>query len=173
MLEIPTPLSPALLKLTHCHILQLFGFIRKMNSLKDEGTVDPNYLIRFFLDAATGETPHVDASLVARLTDGTIAVFQDINKSLIDRVKESSESQSYSFSLGRSSDRLRLWSDGYGISSGTLDDIFERSSRLRGATLEVLCSIGSTLTESKFGNHYASFKKLFVVASKLIIAVYL
>ncbi|KAK1671438.1 hypothetical protein BDP55DRAFT_752919 [Colletotrichum godetiae] len=120
---------------------------RKMDSLKTEETIDTNYLIRSFLSAATGESPHVGASLVARLTDGTITVFQDINKLLIDRAKGIPESHAYAISLGRSSDRLRLWSDGYGISSGASDDIFERSSRLRGATLEILCSIGSTLTE--------------------------
>ncbi|KAI3542253.1 hypothetical protein CSPX01_07008 [Colletotrichum filicis] len=88
-----------------------------MSSLGDEGAVDTNYLIRLFLDTPGEETPHVGASLVARLAEGTIAVFQDIQK------------------------------DGYGISSGASDDLFERSSRLRGATLEILSSIGVTLTE--------------------------
>ncbi|KAK1494215.1 hypothetical protein CTAM01_09096 [Colletotrichum tamarilloi] len=86
-------------------------------NLKKEGNVDTSYLIRLFLNAAAGETPHVGASLVARLTEGTVAVFQDINKYLIDRFNGISESRSYSVSLRRSSDRLQLWSDGYGISS--------------------------------------------------------
>lgn len=120
-----------------------------MSSLRDEGVVDTNYLIRLFLDTPAEETPHVGASLLARLAEGTIAVFQDIQKSPIDGVKGDSESQSYLVSLGRSSDRLRLWSDGYGISSGASDDLFERSSRLRGATLEILSSIGLTLIDSK------------------------
>ncbi|KAI3553328.1 hypothetical protein CABS03_12695 [Colletotrichum abscissum] len=120
-------------------------------NLKKEGNVDTSYLIRLFLNAAAGETPHVGASLVARLTEGTVAVFQDINKYLIDRFNGISESRSYSVSLRRSSDRLQLWSDGYGISSAASDEIFDRSCRLRGATLEILCSIGSTLTESLLG----------------------
>ncbi|KAK1543819.1 hypothetical protein CPAR01_04452 [Colletotrichum paranaense] len=115
-----------------------------MSSLRDEGAVDTNYLIRLFLDTPAEETPHVGASLVARLAEGTIAVFRDIQKSPIDDVKGDSESEPYLVSLGRSSDRLRLWSDGYGISSGASDDLFERSSRLRGATLEILSSIAST-----------------------------
>ncbi|UQC76498.1 uncharacterized protein CLUP02_18011 [Colletotrichum lupini] len=118
-----------------------------MSSLRDEGAVDTNYLIRLFLDTPAEETPHVGAGLVARLAEGTIAVFQDIKKSPIDGVKGDSESQSYLVSLGRSSDRLQLWSDGYGISSRASHGLFERSSRLRGATLEILSSIGLALTE--------------------------
>ncbi|KAK1447234.1 hypothetical protein CMEL01_09073 [Colletotrichum melonis] len=120
----------------------------KMSSLRDEEAVDTDYLLRLFLDTPAKETPRAGASLVARLAEGTIAVFQDIQKSPVDGVKGSPESLSCLVSLGRSSDRLRLWSDGYGISSGASDDIFERSSRLRGATLEILSSIGVTLTET-------------------------
>ncbi|KXH30990.1 hypothetical protein CNYM01_11380 [Colletotrichum nymphaeae SA-01] len=143
-----------------------------MSYLRDEGVVDTNYLIRLFLDTPAEETPHVGASLVARLAEGTIAVFQGIQTSSIDGVKGNPESQSNFVSLGRSFDRLRLWSDGYGISSGASDDLFERSSRLRGATLEILSSIGLTLTESKSEVYPRDFKKeLFGVASKLIIFV--
>lgn len=140
-----TPLSPS----QSLSLLSTFPTIIKMNSLRDEGAVDTNYLIRLFLDTPAEATPHVGASLVARLAAGTMAVFQDIQKGPIDGVERDSESQSYLVSLGRSSDRLRLWSDGYGISSGASDDLFERSSRLRGATLEILSSIGLVLTESK------------------------
>ncbi|KAK7443092.1 hypothetical protein Landi51_09295 [Colletotrichum acutatum] len=120
-----------------------------MSSLRDEEAVDTNYLIRLFLDAPAEETPHVGASLIARLAEGTIAVFQDIQKTPIDEVKGNFETRSYLVSLGRSSDRLRLWSDGYGISSGGSDDLFEQSSRLRGARLEVLSSVELTLTEKQ------------------------
>ncbi|OHE91464.1 hypothetical protein CORC01_13236 [Colletotrichum orchidophilum] len=118
-----------------------------MDSLRNKRAVDPKYLLRLFLNAAVGEIPLTGASLVARLTKDTIAVFQYINRSIVDGAKAGLESQPYSVSLGRSLDRLRLWSDGYRISSGGFDDIFEQSSRLRRATLKILSSIGLTLTE--------------------------
>ncbi|KXH59792.1 hypothetical protein CSAL01_07311 [Colletotrichum salicis] len=132
-----------------------------MDSLKNEEFADTNYLIGLFLDAATGETPHVGASLAARLTEGTIAVFQDINKSLIDRAKERQDLQSYSISLGRSFDRLRLWSAGIGLTLTETSKLIVTVQHLGLlASTRVTGPLGKTQSPECFTNNVKELRQL-------------
>ena len=45
---------------------------------------------------------------------------------------------------------LRLWADGYGVSSGELDKVLADSTRLRRSTVRLLVSLCRTLTNRKF-----------------------
>ena len=108
-------------------------------------------LIRHFLDAAAlagkSDGPE-EKSLVARLCAESITAFRAIVKHLLERQEATSESRKAYTSLQRSLSRLILWSDGYGVAAGKLDEVFTKSQDVRRATLSILASIGRTLVES-------------------------
>ncbi|RTE84357.1 hypothetical protein BHE90_001085, partial [Fusarium euwallaceae] len=101
-----------------------------------------------FLEAATpvGEISSHKTSLVAQLCEETIGLFELILKPLLEE-KGSSHPKETCNSLQRSCSRLKLWSVGYGICLGRLDDVLAKSQNLRHATLKILVSISRTLTE--------------------------
>lgn len=124
-----------------------------MDQLRDQEAYDAATIVHRFLNASSAEgiPPH-EESLVTRLCGETIVVFQGITKHLQRHSATGEEGNNdvreAVISLQRSYNRLKLWSDGYGICTGQLDDTFAKSQKLRGATLKILASIGEALCTS-------------------------
>ncbi|QPC79279.1 hypothetical protein HYE68_010031 [Fusarium pseudograminearum] len=121
-----------------------------MENIAEKQSYDPALKVQLFLDAlaALGERPVEEGSLIARLCSSLIIVFGDtIQKLGSTKVSKQEDRPSDSLSIQRSFDRLRLWSDNYGICAGDQDTNFSKSRRLRRATTEILTSISDTVLE--------------------------
>lgn len=121
-----------------------------MELLKQQDDYDRAQMVQKYLQANPhNEKPPNEKSLAARLC----AKIHDIFRAIIEYLLINNESPNLTepyLSLERSFSRLKLWSDGYGVSKGELDDVFARSRTVCRATLKLLASIGATLTERKF-----------------------
>lgn len=94
-----------------------------------------------------GLAPEPDKnSAVARLTYALDTLFRKIIAILSS--KKEFPSGIYK-SLDDSRSRFCLWSDGYGIANGSMDDKFQRSPRLRRVTMKTLCHLSSTVVDRK------------------------
>lgn len=117
--------------------------------LESQSSYDPDVIVlaggSARIDAAHGDAG--DKSLAARFCSETTELFRLMIRHLSTQVKVPKDAAT---SLGRSYSRLKLWSDGYGVSQGKLDDVFARSRKIRSATLKSLGSIGETLTERAY-----------------------
>ncbi|QPC61944.1 hypothetical protein HYE67_004175 [Fusarium culmorum] len=120
-----------------------------MENIAEKQSYDPALKVQLFLDAlaALGERPVEEGSLIARLCSSLIIVFGDTIQNLGSTKVSKQDRPSASLSLQRSFDRLRLWSDNYGICAGEQDTNFSKSRRLRHATTEILTSISDTVLE--------------------------
>ncbi|KAL6901509.1 hypothetical protein GGI43DRAFT_403189 [Trichoderma evansii] len=91
---------------------------------------------------------YVDKTLgyleVSRLSANLLSLFKEVVLSLREQASIPKDAR---ISLERSCSALILWSDGYGISQGNLNDIFQRSSKLRHTLLKNLSHLGRVLTE--------------------------
>jgi hypothetical protein len=124
-----------------------------MEKLFKQDAYDAASKVRLFLDtlAVLDGKPPNEESLVARLCSSLLLVFHDtIQRVDGSKLPEEEDKPSVSISLRRSLDRLRLWSDGYGICTGDQDVNFSKSRRLRRATTETLINISDTVLESRF-----------------------
>lgn len=124
-----------------------------MENIAEKQSYDPELKVQLLLDAlaALGEKPVEEGSLIARLCSLLIIVFGDtIQKLGSTKVSKQEDRPSASLSLQRSFDRLRLWSDNYGICAGEQDTSFSKSRHLRRTTTEILTSISDTVLESMF-----------------------
>ncbi|KAM0464658.1 hypothetical protein ACHAPV_002492 [Trichoderma viride] len=81
---------------------------------------------------------------VSRLSANLLLLFKEIILLLRQQVAIPKDAR---ISLERSCSALILWSDGYGIAQGRLNDIFKRSSKLRYTLLKNLSRLGRALTE--------------------------
>ncbi|PVH71686.1 hypothetical protein DL98DRAFT_596710 [Cadophora sp. DSE1049] len=70
--------------------------------------------------------------------------------------------------LERSWSSLILWSDGYGVTDGELDEVLAKSCTLRQSTLELLTNISKTLTERLIPQFEPSDGKLDLNPLKLV-----
>ncbi|RDW87378.1 hypothetical protein BP5796_03072 [Coleophoma crateriformis] len=113
---------------------------------KAQETYDATSIIRFLEATSHNEEPPDERSLASRLCAECLTLFEVLMKTVLKR-EDPTITKSRKIGLERSLSRLKLWSDGYEVLRGDLDDILERSSKLRTATLELLGSIGSTLTD--------------------------
>jgi len=95
---------------------------------------------------AHGSKPE-DRSAAARLCDSILAVFDVIILELQHMHAAELATKKIRISLGRSRDTIALWSDGYGIQRGTMDELLAKSRNLRRATLKTLLSIVNTLLD--------------------------
>ncbi|CAG1965751.1 unnamed protein product [Fusarium graminearum] len=121
-----------------------------MENIAEKQSYDPELKVQLLLDAlaALGEKPVEEGSLIARLCSLLIIVFGDtIQKLGSTKVSKQEDRPSASLSLQRSFDRLRLWSDNYGICAGEQDTSFSKSRHLRRTTTEILTSISDTVLE--------------------------
>ncbi|KAI3336423.1 hypothetical protein HD806DRAFT_5390 [Xylariaceae sp. AK1471] len=117
-----------------------------MENFTSKESYDASLIIRQFLLA----TPHHnqkpdERSLTARLCGESLELFREILKASTSG--HCSTASSNLVSLERSFGRLKLWSDGYGIAAGRLDDVFARSQVIRNATQNLLSSLATTLTD--------------------------
>ncbi|KAL2679277.1 hypothetical protein Neosp_010044 [[Neocosmospora] mangrovei] len=92
-----------------------------------------------------GQAPELDEkSAVARLTAAVDALFREIVVILSDKGKFPRD---IFISLDRSRSCFSLWSDGHGVASGSLDDSFQRSGKLRHTTIKTLSHLSTTLID--------------------------
>ncbi|KAI8716925.1 hypothetical protein NCS52_00987100 [Fusarium sp. LHS14.1] len=93
----------------------------------------------------SGPAPEPDEkSAVARLTAALDTLFREIVVILSDREKFPRD---IFISLDRSRSCFSLWSDGHGVAIGGLDDRFQRSGKLRHATIKTLSHLSTTLID--------------------------
>ncbi|WAO92237.1 Hypothetical protein NCS54_00973600 [Fusarium falciforme] len=85
-----------------------------------------------------------EKSAAARLTAALDTLFREIVVILSDKGKFPRD---IFISLDRSRSCFSLWSDGHGVASGSLDDKFQRSRKLRQATMKTLSHLSSTLID--------------------------
>ncbi len=85
-------------------------------------------------------------SEVARLCSSLQDLFREINRTILEQNSVSKEAQ---ISIERSRRALVLWSEGYGIVEGRLNEAFSKSRKLRCTVLKTLSHIGNVLTDSK------------------------
>ncbi|KAI0411103.1 hypothetical protein F5X98DRAFT_64653 [Xylaria grammica] len=86
-----------------------------------------------------------ERSLIARLCVETSVLFKQIIKLLFNDGIPSLEP--HRISLQRSFSRLIMWSNGYGIADGLMDEVFAKSRSLRCSVIHLLASIATTLTD--------------------------
>ncbi|KAL6355073.1 hypothetical protein LRP88_11550 [Fusarium phalaenopsidis] len=85
-----------------------------------------------------------EKSAVARLTAALDILFREI---LVLLSNKGNFPRDIFISLDRTRSILSLWSNGYGVASGSLDDKFQRSRNLRKATMETLSHISSNIID--------------------------
>jgi len=95
-----------------------------------------------------------DRSITARLCDGILNVLHHIiselsssQRSGIDTPNTEAITKKTCMSLARTRATIALWSDGYGIQDGRLDEVLAKSRNLRRSTLKTLSSIANTLLD--------------------------
>lgn len=91
---------------------------------------------------------------VSRLSANLLLLFKEIILLLRQQVAIPKDAR---ISLERSCSALILWSDGYGIAQGRLNDIFKRSSKLRYTLLKNLSRLGRALTERTHASFYTQY----------------
>ncbi|PTB41614.1 hypothetical protein M441DRAFT_68632 [Trichoderma asperellum CBS 433.97] len=93
-------------------------------------------------------TEYADKTLehteISHLSADLLSLFKEAILSLREQATIPKDAH---ISLERSCSALILWSDGYGIAQGHLNDIFQRSSKLRHTLLKNLSRLGRVLTE--------------------------
>ncbi|KAK3323035.1 hypothetical protein B0H66DRAFT_555696 [Apodospora peruviana] len=84
----------------------------------------------------------LDRSVAARLCDGILTLFQEAIRQISrqDQVPKPVRTR-----LERSYGFIALWSNGYGIRDGNLDDVFAKSRTIRRSTLRILSNITNAL----------------------------
>lgn len=92
---------------------------------------------------------------VSRLSANLLLLFKEIILLLRQQVAIPKDAR---ISLERSCSALILWSDGYGIAQGRLNDIFKRSSKLRYTLLKNLSRLGRALTERTHTSFYTLYR---------------
>ncbi|KAI0184988.1 hypothetical protein EV127DRAFT_442655 [Xylaria flabelliformis] len=107
---------------------------------------DASLIINQFLSEASQDNQKPDErTLTARLCGESLELFRELLK-ISTNARNSTPDSDY-VSLQRSFERLKLWSDGYGVAAGRLDQVFSKSHMLRTATLKLLGSLATTLTD--------------------------
>ncbi|ETS81698.1 hypothetical protein PFICI_06700 [Pestalotiopsis fici W106-1] len=120
-----------------------------MQSLKALDTHDATQKVRQFLEKSEQSVTSVESaelSFSSRLCSNILELFREVFL-LLSNSDTPFLSRAEYISLERSFGQLKLWSDGYGVSTGELDDLLDKSRLLRRDTLKLLRSIGINLTE--------------------------
>lgn len=116
-----------------------------MDLLQARASRDAVFNVERFLDT----TPHIEGSecgrsLTAQLVSQNLQVLSLVTKTLSHEEKVS---RAVYTSFERSYGRFVLWSDGYGVSDGQLDESFKKSRILRRATLRLVRRISFVITD--------------------------
>ena len=120
-----------------------------MSSLiRSKDRYDPVTNIREWQSRQQDAKNHVDSAVyddeVAHLCESLLTLFKTIVRAFSEQGNVPKDIQ---ISLERSRSALLLWSDGCGIASGRLSDVFTRSRKLRHTVLKTLSHLGNTLVE--------------------------
>jgi hypothetical protein len=81
---------------------------------------------------------------ISRLSASLLSLFKEVVLSLREQATIPKDVR---ISLERSCSAMILWSDGYGIAQGNLNNVFKRSSKLRHTLFTNLSHLGHVLTE--------------------------
>lgn len=84
---------------------------------------------------------------ISRLSTSLLSLCKEVILSLREQATIPKDVR---ISLERSCSAMILWSDGYGIAQGNLNDIFKRSSKLRYTLFTNLSHLGRVLTERTY-----------------------
>lgn len=84
---------------------------------------------------------------ISRLSTNLLSLFKEVILSLREQTTIPKDAR---ISLERSCSALILWSDGYGIAQGSLNDVFKKSSKLRHMLFMSLSHLGHVLTERTY-----------------------
>ncbi len=113
----------------------------------------------------------LDRSITARLCDGVLDVFHEAVRQLEQPRHAETATKPVRTSLERARGLIALWSDGYGIQDGRLDDVLAKSRNIRRSTLKTLSSIANTLLGRLIPLAQISSEKLDTLTARLTAAV--
>ncbi|KAK3369286.1 hypothetical protein B0T24DRAFT_358697 [Lasiosphaeria ovina] len=116
-----------------------------MQALGREGRLDVAVAIQQWQTHA--QATHHDRSVTARLCDGILGLFQEVIRQVALQQPTSKIPKRVRRSLERAHGIVALWSDGYGVKDGHLDDVLAKSRKIRQATLKILSSITDALVK--------------------------
>ena len=118
-----------------------------------------------------GSSKPEDRSVAARLCDGVLDVFHEAICQLEQPRHAETTPKPVRISLERARGLIALWSDGYGIQDGRLDDVLAKSRNIRRSTLKTLSNIANTLLSRLIPLAQISSDKLGILAAQLTAAV--
>lgn len=84
---------------------------------------------------------------ISRLSANLLSLFKEVILLLREQATIPKDAR---ISLERSCSALILWSDGYGIAQGHLNDVLKKSSKLRHTLFKNLSHLGDVLTERTY-----------------------
>jgi len=87
---------------------------------------------------------HVGRSVAARLCEEILTTFHEVLRQICQR---QDIAKPIYISLGRAYSCIALWSDGYGVKEGNLDDVLAKSRVVRRSTLKALSSVAETILD--------------------------
>lgn len=87
-----------------------------------------------------------DISANARLCNAVLMFYKEILRHIS---KEVDIKKPVRMSLERTYSLMVLWSDAWGVTDGSLDEIFAKSRKVRRSSLKILLSIANALLESR------------------------
>jgi hypothetical protein len=125
----------------------------EIKAIESREPSDPTLTVSQYLASQASEAGSVtdagptERSLVARLCLETTALFRFLARRIVTGAGVPGGAAT---SIRRSCARLKLWSDGYGVSEGRLDEILAKSGKIRRATGKGVASIAKTLSERMF-----------------------
>lgn len=92
---------------------------------------------------------------ISRLSKNLLSLFKEVILSLREQATIPNDAR---ISLERSCSAFILWSEGYGVAQGHLNDIFRRSSKLRYILLKNLSRLGRALIERTYTSFHAVYR---------------
>ncbi|KAJ4857089.1 ARID/BRIGHT DNA binding domain-containing protein [Trichoderma breve] len=101
---------------------------------------------------------------IAELSSSLLALFKEIVLALSNHARIPGDAR---INIERSCSALILWSDGFGITQGRLNETFNKSRKLRYTTLKNLLHIGRVLTERLVPAVNISSEKIKVLCSNV------
>jgi len=112
-----------------------------------------------------------EGSVTTRLCDRVLDVFREALVQLAQPNHAETAPKPVRISLERTRGLIALWSDGYGIQDGRLDDLLAKSRNIRRSTLKTLSSIANTLLGRLIPLAKISSDKLSILTVQLVATV--
>ncbi|KAK3390130.1 hypothetical protein B0H63DRAFT_107437 [Podospora didyma] len=110
-----------------------------------------------------------DRSVTARLCDGILTLFQEVIRQVSKQSVHEDQTipKPVQISLERARGFIALWSDGYGIRDGAMDDVLAKSRNIRHSTVKTLSSIADALLNRLIPLSHISSDRLEVFKDQL------